>query len=72
MEEAMPGDHWTYEIRDEITGDVKSTTTYVVTDATATAISLRFSILGNPNSGYITYDRSWDVVNNGTWKYSPK
>jgi hypothetical protein len=71
MEEAMPGDHWTYETRDEVTGEVKATTTNVVIEVTATAISLRFSILGNPNSGYITYDRSWNVINNGTWKYAP-
>ena len=71
MEEAMPGDHWTYETRDEITGDVKATATNIVTEVTAAAISLRVSILGNPNSGYITYDRSWNVTDNGIWKYAP-
>jgi hypothetical protein len=25
MEEAQTGDHWTYELRDEITGEIKST-----------------------------------------------
>ena len=27
MEEPEVGDHWTYELRDEITGDIKSTLT---------------------------------------------
>ena len=32
MEDAQTGDHWTYEFRDEITGEVKSTITNTVTD----------------------------------------
>src|SRR5262249_4635745 len=71
MEEAMPGDHWTYETRDEITGDVKAMTTNVVTEVTATAISLRVNIVGKPNAGYVTYDHSWNVVNSGDWRYTP-
>src|SRR5262249_1813370 len=71
MEEAMPGDHWTYETHDEITGDLKATATNTVMEVTAATISLRFNILGNPLAGYITYDRSWNVVNNGDWKYAP-
>jgi hypothetical protein len=71
MEEAMPGDHWTYETRDEITGDVKWTITNVVTEVTAAAISLRVSIVGKLNAGYVTYDRSWNVVNSGDWRYTP-
>jgi len=71
MEEAMPGDHWTYETHDEITGDLKATATNVVMEVTAATISLRFNILGNPLAGYITYDRSWNVVNNGDWKHAP-
>jgi hypothetical protein len=71
MEDAMPGDHWTYETRDEITGDVKSTVTYVVTDVTATAVSVRLNILGNPNAGFLGYDRSWNLTSDANWRYSP-
>lgn len=71
MEEAQPGDHWTYELRDEITGDVKATTTNVVTEVTAAAISLRISTVGKVGDGYITYDRAWNVTSNGIWKYAP-
>ena len=38
MEEPQVGDHWTYEIRDEITGDLKSTSTQTITDVSATEI----------------------------------
>jgi hypothetical protein len=71
MEDAQPGDHWTYELRDEITGEVKSTITNTVTDVSASEISTRIALLGNSNSGYQTFDRSWNMTNNGIWRYTP-
>jgi hypothetical protein len=46
MEETQLGDHWTYELRDEIAGEVKGTYTNVVTDVKNTAL-WRY----NPNDG---------------------
>ncbi|MET4065306.1 hypothetical protein ABID58_000080 [Bradyrhizobium sp. S3.2.6] len=71
MEEPQVGDHWTYEVRDEITGDLKSTVTHTVTDVSATEIGIRLEILGKPGFGYQTYDRSWDIINNGAWRFTP-
>lgn len=71
MENVQPGDHWTYEIRDEITGDIKATTTNIVTDVGPSEVGTRIGWLGNPNSGYQTFDRSWNVINNGAWRYTP-
>jgi hypothetical protein len=72
MEDVQTGDHWTYEFRDDITGEVKSTITNTVTDVSASEISTRTAQLGNPNSGYQTFDRSWNVTNNsGIWRYTP-
>jgi hypothetical protein len=71
MEEAQTGDHWTYEVRDDITGDVKSTVTNTVTDVSGTDISIRAAVLGNSNFGFLTYDRSWNLTDNGIWRYSP-
>jgi hypothetical protein len=71
MENALPGDHWTYELRDDITGDIKSTITNTVTDVSDSEISIRIAQLGNSNIGYQTYDRSWNVINNGIWRYTP-
>src|ERR1700730_8430649 len=61
MEEAQLGDHWTYELRDEIAGEVKGTYTNVVTDVSATEIGTRTGMLGTFNTGYVTFDRSWNV-----------
>jgi hypothetical protein len=71
MEDVQTGDHWTYEARDEITGDLKSTLTQTVTDVSANDISIRVSWLGSANTGYYTYDRSWNVKSNGAWRYAP-
>jgi hypothetical protein len=71
MEDPQTGDHWTYEVRDEITGDLKSTVIQTVTDVSASNIDIRVSALNNPNIGFLTFDRSWNVRNNATWRYAP-
>ena len=71
MEEPRPGDRWTYEIRDEITGKITATRENVVTEVTPTAISVRFKKLGANDEGFTVYDRSWNVVEGRPWRYSP-
>jgi hypothetical protein len=71
MEEAQLGDHWTYELKDEIAGEVKGTYTNVVTDVSGTEIGVRVGMTGNSNTGYVTFDRTWDVKNTALWRYSP-
>jgi hypothetical protein len=71
MEEPMPGDHWTYEVRDEITGTITATRTNVVTEVTPKDISTRVNTVGKLDPGQIVYDRSWNVTASGFWKYSP-
>jgi hypothetical protein len=72
MEEPLPGDHWTYEVRDEITGKVSATRDNVVTEVTPADITVRWSILGSDDRGGLNiYDRSWNLKNSGPWKYHP-
>jgi hypothetical protein len=72
MEDPQVGDHWTYEIRDDVTGDLKSTITHTITDVSATEIGIRLEVVGKPSfGGYHTYDRSWDMISNGTWRWAP-
>jgi hypothetical protein len=52
MEEPLPGDFWTYELRDEISGAVKAVRNNMVTEVTATEISVRFNIQGKPEGGF--------------------
>jgi hypothetical protein len=71
MEEPQPGDRWTYEVRDEITGSVTATRENVVTEVTLTEISVRFKNLGTNNAGFSVYDRSWNLIQDQPWRYSP-
>jgi len=71
MEDTQLGDHWTYELRDDISGDVKSVLSHTVTDVTDSQIGVRIARVGNANSGYQTFDRSWNLVNSGDWRYMP-
>jgi hypothetical protein len=73
MEEPLAGDHWTYEIRDEITGNVTATRENVVTEVTPGAITIRFRTVGagNKEDGFSIYDRSWNMVEARPWRYSP-
>jgi hypothetical protein len=70
-EEPMPGDFWTYEVRDEISGTVKAVRNNLVTEVTATEISVRFNIQGKPQNGFNVYDRSWNLKGSAPWKYTP-
>ncbi|MGA7072657.1 hypothetical protein [Bradyrhizobium sp.] len=71
MEEPQPGDHWTYEIHDEITGKISDTRENVVTEVTQKNISLRFKMVGTSNMGLDVYDRSWNLLSAPNWRYSP-
>ena len=71
MEDPQIGDHWTYELRDDVSGDLKSTITHTITGITATEISIRLAVLGRPNGAYHTYDRAWDMINTGIWRSTP-
>ncbi|WFU81568.1 hypothetical protein QA645_02140 [Bradyrhizobium sp. CIAT3101] len=71
MEEPEIGDHWTYEVRDEITGDLKSTITHTITDISPTEIGIRLAVLGKSDLGFQSYDRAWDMITNGIWRSTP-
>jgi hypothetical protein len=71
MEDPQVGDHWTYEFRDNISGDVKSTFTHTVTDVSSSEIGIRINTLGTSNTGYQTFDPSWNLTVSGVWRYSP-
>ena len=67
----LPGDRWVYEVKDEITGDLKSTTTVVVLDVSESEINTRISVRGAARPQQIVFDRSWNRVDDSIWKYRP-
>jgi hypothetical protein len=67
----LPGDRWVYEVTDEMTGDVKSTTTVVVLDVSEAEIHTRVSTRGATSPRQIVFDRSWNRIDDSVWKYRP-
>jgi hypothetical protein len=71
MEEPQPGDFWTYEVRDEISGKITAVRTNTVTEVMPTEISIRFTAEGKEGGGLNVYDRTWNLRTSGPWKYHP-
>jgi hypothetical protein len=71
MEDPQIGDHWTYEVRDDVSGDLKSTITFTITDMSPNEFGIRLAVVGKPDVGYQSYSRSWDLMNNGIWRFTP-
>jgi len=73
MAERLLGDHWTVEVRDEITGTVNIQTN-VVTEVTPTDITVRFDLVRpdkTHSEGLNIADRSWNAIRSGPWQYFP-
>lgn len=72
MDPPMIGDHWTYEVRDQITGELKNTLTNIVTDVTPGDIAVRVQTQAySQGPNILIYDRSWNLKNSPTWRFSP-
>jgi hypothetical protein len=67
----LSGDRWVYELKDEITGDVKLTTTVVVLDVSEAEINTRVSVRGAARPQQIVFDKNWNRIDDSVWKYRP-
>jgi hypothetical protein len=70
MEDPAPGDHWTYDVTDEIAGTLKLTRTDMVTDVSKNDINVRVQGVGS-GSNNVVYDHSWDILDSFPFKYTP-
>ena len=57
----LPGDRWVYEVTDEVSGELKLTTTVFVLDVSEQEINTRVSTRG-AGARQIVYDRNWSRV----------
>jgi uncharacterized protein DUF3108 len=72
MTEVAVGDHWTYDVRDEIAGAITLTRKYTVSDVSGGQIATRVEVVNNSGrSGSIVYDKSWNILRDGANRYSP-
>jgi hypothetical protein len=65
------GDRWSYDINDEVTGDLKNAVTFVVAEIKQNEITTRVSVRGRDRPGTVIYDSDWGKIDDGVWKYRP-
>jgi hypothetical protein len=71
MRDPAPGDHWTYEVKDEILGTIKRTRMDIITDISKNEIAVRVDFSDKNFPGSIVYDNSWNLKRDPPFKYSP-
>lgn len=70
MEEPAPGDHWNYEIQDDILGTARAPAELAVTEVSPTEISARMTS-ANRNPSSQVWDRAWNLIDRGDTRFSP-
>ncbi len=71
IQRPTPGDRWTYDVNDDIAGGHKLTRNDMITEVSQDAIVVRYEITESGNSGNIVYDRVWNIVRSGPFRYVP-
>lgn len=70
-----PGDSWEYEIRDGLTGQLKTTMYLTVTEVTANEIDVRhrwtMAKTQQESSALVTFDRNWRMKEDGARRFAP-
>ncbi len=71
-DKARQGDRWTYERKDEVTGEIMGLLTDTVTEVTGKEIVTRRTFSNKPQfTQTIVYDHNWNTIDNGDWKFTP-
>jgi hypothetical protein len=66
------GDRWTYDVKDDLTGDVRYAMTVVVGEINDKEITARVSFRGRDRPPQtLAYDLDWGRIDDGAWKLRP-
>ncbi len=65
------GDRWSYDVKDELTGDLKMAFTVVVAEIDQKEITTRVSVRGRDRPQTMVYDLNWGRVDDGVWRSRP-
>lgn len=71
MTEVTVGDHWTYDVKDEISGAPLPARKITVTDIANGQGATRFDFAQTGRSSIVIFDKSWNILRDGTNRYSP-
>ena len=66
------GDRWTYDVKDDLTGDLRYAMTVVVGEINDREITTRVSFRGRDRPPLtMAYDLDWGRIDDGAWKLRP-
>jgi len=65
------GDSWSYEIKDDLTGNLRQAITVVVGDVNDKEITTRVSVRGKDRPQTMVHDLDWGRIDDGAWKLRP-
>ncbi len=69
--DALAGDYWDYDARDDIMG-TGNELDFIVTNVAPGIIAVRVGVEGKPGrTTFLTYDHAWNVISNGRWRFRP-
>jgi hypothetical protein len=65
------GDRWSYDIKDDLTGDLRRAITLVVVEINDKEITARVTARGKDRPQTVVYDLGWGRIDDGVWKVRP-
>jgi hypothetical protein len=65
------GDRWSYDVKDDLTGDLRQSVTVVVVEVGDKEITTRATIRGRDRPQTMVFDYDWGRIDDGVWKLSP-
>lgn len=65
------GDRWSYDVKDELTGDLWQALTIVVSEVTDKEITTRVTVRGKDRSQIMVHDLDWGRIDDGAWRLRP-
>lgn len=65
------GDRWSYDIKDDLTGEIRQAITSVVVDTNDKEITTRVSARGKDRPQTMVFDLDWGRIDDGAWKLRP-
>ena len=65
------GDRWSYDIKDDLTGDLRHAMTIVVVEVNEKEITTRTTYRGKDRPQTMVFDSDWGRIDDGAWKLRP-
>jgi hypothetical protein len=65
------GDRWSYDVKDDATGELKHSVTFVVIEVNAKEITARMTMRGKDRPRTFVFAPDWGRIDDSVWRYQP-